>query len=94
MRNNSHVRVTPSDSLGRPNGVTIDGVAVRADGDEEIKISQLLYRKYGLMKMSFDLWEPSSGSIGRSLPSRSEPKSSYPPGLQAQRLRGFTFALT
>ncbi len=56
MRNNSHVRVTPSDPLGRPHGVTIDGVAVRADGDEEIRISQLLYRKYGLMKMSFDLW--------------------------------------
>ncbi len=56
MRNNSHVKVTPSDALGRPHGVTIDGNALRADGDREIKVSQLLYRKYGLMKMSFDLW--------------------------------------
>ncbi len=56
MRNNSHVKVTPSDAMGRPHGVTIDGNALRADGDREIKVSQLLYRKYGLMKMSFDLW--------------------------------------
>jgi len=56
MRNNPHVRVTPSDALGRPHGVTIEGTAIRANGDVEIKISQLLYRKYGLMKMSFDLW--------------------------------------
>jgi PPOX class probable F420-dependent enzyme len=56
MRNDSHVRVTPSDALGRPHGVTIEGSALRADGDTEIQISQLLYRKYGLMKMSFDLW--------------------------------------
>ncbi|MCK9565786.1 MAG: PPOX class F420-dependent oxidoreductase [Methanothrix sp.] len=56
MRNNSHVRVTPSDAVGKPQGVTIDGTAIRANGDIEIKISQLLYRKYGLMKMSFDLW--------------------------------------
>ena len=32
------------------------GTAIRANGDVEIKISQQLYRKYGLMKMSFDLW--------------------------------------
>ncbi len=56
MRNNSHVKVTPSDPLGRPHGVTIEGRAIRVDGDREIKVSQLLYRKYGLMKMSFDLW--------------------------------------
>jgi len=56
MRNNSQVRVTPSDAMGRPHGVTIDGTALRADADREIKVSQLLYRKYGLMKMSFDLW--------------------------------------
>lgn len=56
MHNNSQVRVTPSDALGRPHGVTIEGTALRADGDREIRVSQLLYRKYGLMKMSFDLW--------------------------------------
>ena len=56
MRNNPHVRVTPSDAVGKPHGVTIEGTAIRANGDMEIKISQLLYRKYGLMKMSFDLW--------------------------------------
>lgn len=56
MRNNPHVRVTPSDAVGKPRGVTIDGTALRANGDMEIKISQQLYRKYGLMKMSFDLW--------------------------------------
>jgi len=56
MRNNPHVRITPSDALGMPHGVAIDGTALRVDGDKEIRISQLLYRKYGLMKMSFDLW--------------------------------------
>jgi uncharacterized protein len=56
MRNNPHVRVTPSDAVGKTRGVTIDGTAIRANGDMEIKISQLLYRKYGLIKMSFDLW--------------------------------------
>lgn len=56
MKNNPHVRITPSDALGKPHGVTIEGTAVRANGDVEIKISQRLYRKYGLMKMSFDLW--------------------------------------
>lgn len=56
MKNNSHVRITPSDAMGNPHGVTLEGTAVRANGDIEIKVSQLLYRKYGLMKMSFDLW--------------------------------------
>ena len=56
MRNNPHVRITPSDAMGKPHGVTLEGMAVRANGDIEAKISQLLYRKYGLMKMSFDLW--------------------------------------
>lgn len=56
MRNNSYVKIAPSDALGKPHGVTIVGTAVRVDGDTEIKISQLLYRKYGLKKMSFDLW--------------------------------------
>ena len=56
MKNNPHVRITPSDALGKPHGVTIEGTAERANGDTEIKISQRLYRKYGLMKMSFDLW--------------------------------------
>ena len=56
MRNNSQVRVTPSDALGKSHGVTITGTALRVNADAEIKISQLLYRKYGLKKMSFDLW--------------------------------------
>ena len=56
MRSNSQVRVTPSDALGKAHGVTIEGTALRVNADLEIKISQLLYRKYGLMKMSFDLW--------------------------------------
>jgi hypothetical protein len=56
MRSDPHVRVTPSDAVGKPYGVTIEGTAIRANGDMEIKISQQLYRKYGLMKMSFDLW--------------------------------------
>jgi PPOX class probable F420-dependent enzyme len=56
MRNNSYVKIAPSDAMGKPHGVTIEGTAVRVDGDQEIKISQLLYRKYGLKKMSFDLW--------------------------------------
>lgn len=56
MRNSSQVRVAPSDAMGKPHGVTVAGTALRVNADMEIKISQLLYRKYGLMKMSFDLW--------------------------------------
>lgn len=56
MRNSSQVRVAPSDAMGKPHGVTVAGTALRVNADTEIKISQLLYRKYGLMKMSFDLW--------------------------------------
>jgi len=56
MRNNPDVKVCPSDALGRPHGLPIKGKAIRMDGDGEIRVSQLLYRKYGLMKMSFDLW--------------------------------------
>ncbi len=56
MRNNPQVRVAPSDPLGKACGVTITGTAQRVNADLEIKISQMLYRKYGLMKMSFDLW--------------------------------------
>ncbi len=56
MRNNPSVKVAPSDALGRHHGLPIKGKAIRVDGDGEIRVSQLLYRKYGLMKMSFDLW--------------------------------------
>jgi hypothetical protein len=56
MRNNSYVKIAPSDALGNRHGVKIDGTAVQVDGDMGIKISQLLYRRYGLKKMSFDLW--------------------------------------
>lgn len=56
MRNNPNVKVTPSDALGRPQGLPIKGKAIRVDGDGEIRVSHLLYRKYGLMKMSFDVW--------------------------------------
>ena len=56
MRNNPNVKVCPSDALGRPHGLPIKGKAVRVDGDSEIRVSHLLYRKYGLMKMSFDIW--------------------------------------
>ena len=56
MRNNPHVRITPSDALGWHHGVAIDGTALRVDGDKEIRISQLLCHKCGLMKISFDLW--------------------------------------
>ena len=63
MKNNPHVRITPSDALGKPHGVTIEGTAVRANGDVEIKISRRPYRKYGLMKMAFDLWGASDGGV-------------------------------
>jgi len=56
MANNSRVRVAPSDPLGHPKGVTIEGNARMVDGMKSVQVSQLLYRKYGLMKMSFDLW--------------------------------------
>ncbi|HWQ20539.1 MAG TPA: PPOX class F420-dependent oxidoreductase [Methanotrichaceae archaeon] len=56
MRNNPHVRFAPSDPLGHPKGVTIEGNARLVDGMKSVQVSQLLYRKYGLMKMSFDLW--------------------------------------
>lgn len=56
MRNNPRVRVAPSDPLGNPKGVTIEGTARLVDSMKSVQVSQLLYRKYGLMKMSFDIW--------------------------------------
>jgi len=77
MRNDPHVRITPSDAMGKPHGLTIEGTAIRADGDMEIKISQLLYRKYGLMKMSFDLWGAIKQLDWQSLLSGSEQKGNF-----------------
>ncbi len=48
--------VTPPTPGKAPRRDHWKGAAKRANGDVEIRISQLLYRKYGLMKMSFDLW--------------------------------------
>jgi len=56
MRNNPQVWVTPADVMGRPKGDPLEGEARFVDDLTAVKVSQLLHRKYGLMKVYFDLW--------------------------------------
>lgn len=56
MRNNPQVWVTPADAMGHPKGDPLEGEAHFVDALTAVKVSKLLYRKYGLMKIYFDLW--------------------------------------
>jgi PPOX class probable F420-dependent enzyme len=56
MRKNPQVWVTPADVMGHPKGDPLEGVARFVDALTAVRVSRLLYRKYGLMKVYFDLW--------------------------------------
>jgi PPOX class probable F420-dependent enzyme len=55
IRNNPRVRVTPCDAGGKPKGEWVEGQARFASADESKKVNGLLTRKYGLMKVMFEL---------------------------------------
>jgi len=55
IRNNPRVRVTPCDVGGKPKGEWVEGQARFASADEGEKVNGLLSRKYGLMKVMFEL---------------------------------------
>ncbi len=55
IRNNSQVRVTPCDSRGQVKGEWANARALIVDEPESEQINQLLGKKYGLMKVGFDL---------------------------------------
>ena len=55
IRNTTRVRVTPCDVGGKPKGEWVEGQARFASADESKKVNGLLSRKYGLMKVMFEL---------------------------------------
>jgi len=55
IRNNSRVRVVPSDVRGNPIGEWIDGEAHLIPAEEAEWVNQLVKRKYGLFKRLIDL---------------------------------------
>ena len=61
IRNNSRVRVMPCDVRGGPKGEWVEGQARFAEASESKKVNGLLTRKYGLMKVVFELMSKSQG---------------------------------
>jgi len=55
IRNNPRVRVMPCGVRGEPRGEWVEGQARFAGADESKKVNGLLTRKYGLMKVMFEL---------------------------------------
>jgi len=55
VRGNPRVRVVPSDAQGRPLGEWVEAEARLVDGAEADRASRLAGRKYGAMKLAFDL---------------------------------------
>ena len=55
IRNNSHVRIVPSDMRGNPKGVWIDGEATLIEAAEAEWVNQLVKHKYGLFKRLIDI---------------------------------------
>jgi len=55
VRNNGRVRVVASDAIGAPRGVWVEGTARLVEAEEADHASRLAARKYGAMKIGFDL---------------------------------------
>ena len=55
IRHNPRVRVMPCGVRGEPRGEWVEGQARFASADESKKVNGLLTRKYGLMKVMFEL---------------------------------------
>jgi len=61
IRNNPRVRVMPCGVRGEPRGEWVEGQARFAGADESKKVNGLLTRKYGLMKVMFELMSKLQG---------------------------------
>jgi hypothetical protein len=55
VRNNGRARIVPSDAQGHPLGEWVDAAARLVQADEVERANRMLTRKYGAMKMGFDL---------------------------------------
>lgn len=55
VRNNGRARVVPSDAQGNPLGEWVDAPARLVEADEAERANQVVRRKYGAMKVGFDL---------------------------------------
>jgi len=55
VRNNGRARVVPSDALGAPLGEWVNSAAHLVEAEEADRASRLAARKYGAMKIGFDL---------------------------------------
>jgi hypothetical protein len=55
VRNNGRARVVPSDAQGNPLGEWVDAAARLVDADEAERANQMVRRKYGAMKVGFDV---------------------------------------
>jgi len=56
IRNNSQVRVVPSDGRGEPRGEWVDARATLADERRAEQVNKLMKRKYGVQKSMFDMF--------------------------------------
>jgi len=55
VRNNGRARVVPSDVQGNPLGEWVDAAARLAEAEEAERANQMVTRKYGAMKVGFDV---------------------------------------
>jgi PPOX class probable F420-dependent enzyme len=55
VRNNGRARVVPSDAQGNPLGEWVDAAARLVDAEEAERANQMVRRKYGAMKIGFDM---------------------------------------
>lgn len=55
VRNNGRARVVPSDAMGAPRGEWVDATARLVEAEESDRASRLAARKYGALKIGFDL---------------------------------------
>lgn len=55
VRNNGRARVVPSDAQGSPLGEWVDAAARLVEAEEAERANQMVTRKYGAMKIGFDL---------------------------------------
>jgi hypothetical protein len=55
VRNNGRARVVPSDAQGNPLGEWVDAAALLVEAEEAERANRMVRRKYGAMKIGFDL---------------------------------------